>query len=186
MNHEHKHLQRLPAECYQGQAFVHWTMTMEDRKTGWLLPVFYYKFRELLTHTMFRYGLCCPIYCCMPDHMHFLWVGILDHSDQRNAAKYFRSQMNGILEKLGARFQHQPYEHVLNQKEREDSELANMVDYIARNPERAGLVPLDCCRQYQYTGCLMPGYPDLSPWQEDYWGLFWSIYGKLRDNGLFT
>jgi len=69
MPKQHKHLPRLPDEYYRGQAYVHWTMTMRDRQTGWLIPIFYYKFRELLTHTMFRYGLTCPIYCCMPDHL---------------------------------------------------------------------------------------------------------------------
>jgi hypothetical protein len=57
------YLKRLAPEYYQGQSYVHWSMTIEDRKTGWLIPIFYYKFREILTHTLFRYGLCCPIYC---------------------------------------------------------------------------------------------------------------------------
>jgi len=71
---QNNHLKRLPKAHYQGQAYVHWSMTIADRKTGWLIPVLYYKFREILTHTSFRYGICCPIYCCMPDHMHLLWV----------------------------------------------------------------------------------------------------------------
>ena len=74
---EPDYLRRLSPEHYRGQAYVHWSMTMDDRKTGWLIPIFYYKFREILTHTVFRYALCCPIYCCMPDHIHLLWVGIL-------------------------------------------------------------------------------------------------------------
>ena len=105
MAQQHNHLPRLPDEYYRGQAYVHWTMTARDRATGWLIPVFYYKFREILTHTMFRYGLTCPIYCCMPDHIHFLWIGITDDSDQRVAAKFFRKQINPILEKLETRFQ---------------------------------------------------------------------------------
>src|SRR5207245_1742516 len=113
------YLKRLSVEYYRGQAYVHWSMTMADRQQGWLAPIFYYKFREILTHTMFRYGLCCPIYCCMPDHLHLLWIGILDGSDQRNAAKYFRKQLNPILEELGARFQRQPYDHVLREEDRE-------------------------------------------------------------------
>ena len=63
----HDYLRRLDPQAYRGQACVHWSMTMHDRKRGWLVPRFYCKFREILTHTMFRYGLCCPIYCCMPD-----------------------------------------------------------------------------------------------------------------------
>lgn len=133
---ERDYLRRLPPQCYRGQAYVHWSMTMDARKTGWLIPIFYYKFREILTHTMFRYGLCCPIYCCMPDHIHLLWVGILDGSDQRNAIKFFRAQLNPILEKLGARFQEQPYDHILNEEERAKSAFEDVVEYIARNPER--------------------------------------------------
>jgi len=181
---QHDYLRRLPPEYYRGQAFVHWSMTMDERKTGWLIPLFSYKFREILTHTMFRYGLCCPIYCCMPDHIHLLWIGLLDGSDQRNAAKFLRAQLNPILEKLGAWFQQQPYDHVLREEERERSAFENVVEYIARNPERAGLVPPDKFREYKYTGCLVPGYPDLNPWQNDYWVLFWRIYANLRENGL--
>ena len=33
-------------------------------------------------------------------------------------------------------------------------------------------------------GCLVPGYPDLTPWQNDYWDLFWRIYANLREKGL--
>jgi putative transposase len=178
------YLRRLPAESYRGQAYVHWSMTMEERKTGWLVPIFYYKFREILTHTMFRYGLCCPIYCCMPDHIHLLWVGILDASDQRNASKFFRTLINPILEKFGARLQQQPYDHVFRDDERNRSAFEQVVDYIARNPERAHLVAVDKCQEYPYTGCLVPGYPDLSPWQDGYWDLFWRTYENLRKHGL--
>lgn len=181
---EHDYLRRLPPEYYRGQAYVHWTMSMDERKTGWLIPIFYYKFREILTHTMFRYGLCCPIYCCMPDHLHFLWVGLLDGSDQRTAAKFFRAQINPILEKLGACLQQQGHDHVLSEEQRERSAFENVAEYIARNPERANLVKLDRYQEYKFTGCLVPGYPALSPWQDGYWDLFWRIYGNLRTNGL--
>ena len=42
----HDYLKRLPPEYYRGQAYVHWSLTMEDRRTGWLIPIFYYKYRE--------------------------------------------------------------------------------------------------------------------------------------------
>ncbi len=60
MNDDHSYLKRLPPEYYRGQAYVHWSLTIQDRKQGWLKPVTLYRFRELLTLTMFRYGLCCP------------------------------------------------------------------------------------------------------------------------------
>ena len=178
------YLRRLPPESYRGQAYVHWSMTMDGRKTGWLVPRFYCRFREVLTHTLFRYGLCCPIYCCMPDHIHLLYIGILNGSDQRNAVKFFRSQLNPTLEQFGAQFQQQPYDHVLHDEERERTAFESVVEYIARNPERAGLVARDCFREYAYTGCLVPGYPNLDLWQDDYWDVFWRVHSALQKNGL--
>jgi hypothetical protein len=159
-------------------------MTMQDRTTGWLIPIFYYKFREVLTHTAFRYGLCCPIYCCMPDHLHLLWVGLLDSCDQRHAARYFRRQLNPILEKLGARFQKQSYDHVLREEDRNDTAFESVVEYIGRNPERAGLVREGAFPNYPYNGCLVPGYPELTLWQDDFWERFWRVYGFMRSKGL--
>ena len=183
--HDGGYLKRLPPEFYRGQAWVHWSLTIEDRKTGWLIPIFYYKFRELLTHTTFRYGLCCPIFCLMPDHIHLIWLGIRDSADQRLAMKFLRGQLNSVLEKLHVRLQDQPYDHVLRDGERQGIALQNVVEYIARNPERKQLVSLDGYRDYPYTGCLVPGYPDLRPFQPDFWDLFDRLTSKLRQQGMF-
>lgn len=180
----HGYLRRLPAEYYRGTAFVHWTMTIEGRQTGWLIPSLYYKLREILTHTAFRYGLCCPIYCCMPDHLHLLWTGVLESCDQRNAARFFRKQLNFSLGRLGVRLQKQPHDHVLHDDERQETAFEAIAEYIARNPERAGLIPAHAFRDYKFTGCLVPGYPDLSPWQDGYWTLFWRLYSRLSKFGL--
>ena len=72
---QHDRLRRLEPQAYRGQACVHWSMAMHERKREWLTSLFHLEFREILTHTMFRYGLCCPIYCCMPDHIHLLCLG---------------------------------------------------------------------------------------------------------------
>jgi putative transposase len=180
----HDYLKRLPAEYYRGQAYVHWSMSTEKRKKGWLEPSFYNKFREILTHTLFRYGLTCPIYCCMPDHLHLLWVGIYDGTDQLQAAKYFRKHINPILEMYETRFQKQPYEHVLREDERTKEAFENVVVYIARNPERSELVKSGCYQEYPYTGCLVPGYPELNLCQNDYWERFWRTYTYMRENGI--
>jgi putative transposase len=181
---EQSYLRRLPAENYRGAAYVHWSLTIENRQQGWLKPIFYYKFRELLTHALFRHGLCCPIFCCMPDHMHLLWIGILDSSDQLAAMRFFRTQLNWVLEKLDVTLQKQAYDHVLSEAQRERDAFEAAAEYIARNPERAHLVKADCYREYGYTGCLIPGYPELSPWRSDYWPRFWNIYSNLQKNGL--
>ncbi len=60
-----------------------------------------------------------------------------------------------------------------------------VAEYIARNPERAKLVPVDCFRDYEFTGSVVPGYPELDVWHEDYWDRFWTAYSYLRTNGLF-
>jgi REP element-mobilizing transposase RayT len=183
-NDEHDWLRRLDADVYRGDACVHWSLTMEDRKTGWLIPIFYYKFRELLTHTMFRFGLCCPVYCCMPNHLHLLWLALAEGSDQRNAMKYFRRHLNPVLEKPGAVLQKQPYDHVLRPDERQPAAFAAVVEYIARNPERAGLVGPDQFRQYSFTNCLLPGYPEVTLWQTDFWERFDRIASSLRKQGF--
>jgi len=172
------HLPRLDNACYRGQAYVHW-------RTGWLIPAFYYKFRELLTHAAFRYSLICPIYCLMPDHIHLLWIGVDDRTDQLKASKYFRKQVGGPLAVLGFKFQHQPYDRVLREDEKIESAFVDLVEYIARNPERKSLVPIDCYRDYKYTGCLVPGYPELTLWQANFWPRFWRTHSFLRKNGLF-
>lgn len=63
------HLRRLDASYYRGMVALHWSLTIRDRRVGWLSGLFYYRFRELVTHTAFRYGIACPIFCLMPDHL---------------------------------------------------------------------------------------------------------------------
>jgi hypothetical protein len=46
------------------------------------------------------------------------------------------------------------------------------------------LVKPDGFAEYKYTGCLVPGYPDLKPFQAGYWDLFWRLYSRLRTDGL--
>lgn len=178
------YLRRLPPEYYRGQAYVHWSLTMVSRATGWLIPILYYKFREILTHTMFRFGVCCPIYCCMPDHIHLLWIGFANDADQRKAMRYFRRQMNAVLSKLNVQLQRQCYDHVLEDEERERSAFENVAEYIMRNAERKGLVEPDGYSSYRYTGCLLPGYPEIKPFEGDFWDRFWRVYSHLRLNGV--
>ena len=184
-NQTKEHLSRLEPKAYRGQSYVHWVMTIQDRRTGWLIPAFHYKFRELLTHTAFRYLIACPIYCLMPDHIHLIWVGIDDRTDQLKASKYFRKQVGITLSKLGFGLQHQAFDHVLRDNERQESAFESTVEYIARNPERSGLVPSDGFRNYKFTSSLVPGYPELDLWQNDFWPRFWRTYSFLVKNGLF-
>jgi hypothetical protein len=64
------------------------------------------------------------------------------------------------LEKLNSHFQVEAFDHVLQDDERQETAFEAVAEYIARNPERRGLVPTDGFAQYKFTGCLVPGYPD--------------------------
>ena len=142
------HLRRLPRENYQGDAVVHWTLTIAERRQGWLTAPFYYRFRELLSHSCFRYGLVCPIFCLMPDHLHLVWMGICSGSDQLNAMKHLRTHCNESLERIEFELQDQAYDHVFKEEERRGESLQNVCEYISRNPERARIVALDAYASY--------------------------------------
>lgn len=178
------HLRRLPRHYYQNDAIVHWSLTTLSRKQGWLSALFYYRFRELLTHTSFRYGLAVPIFCLMPDHIHMVWMGLCDGSDQLNAMKHFRKQCDESLQRIGFRLQDQAYDHVLKEEERQGRALHNVCEYIAKNPERAGLVESDEYAQYPFSSCLVPGYPELRPFDSSCWDQFDKIISFLRKQGL--
>jgi len=117
------------ADChYLGRNPVHWIQTTAQRATGWLTDAFHARFREVLCHAAARYSLSCPIYCLMPDHIHMLWVGESDETDQRKAIDFWRRQLKNSLPGIGARspggvrqpfWQRQVYDHVLRESERE-------------------------------------------------------------------
>ncbi|MEY4938937.1 MAG: hypothetical protein RIQ93_672 [Verrucomicrobiota bacterium] len=169
------HLPRLTPEHYRGRAFVHWTLTTEDRATGWLTPEFHDHWRYILLHACARYDLICPAYVLMPDHIHLLWLGLNKNgSDQRIAVEFLRKHLRAHL--APAEWQHQAHDHVLRDEERAHGAFAAVAQYLFENPLRAGLVSR--WETYPYCGQTAPGYPDLDPKDQDYWPLFWRIYNK--------
>ena len=182
---DNDYLKRLPRAYYRGLSFVHWTMVIEGRQSGWLSSSFHRTFRELLTHAAFRYQVACPIYCCMPDHIHLMWLGLHRQTDQLNAVKYFRRYVNLLLAKADRRLQSQAHDHVLRESEIERQAFEEVCEYIARNPERKSLVPLDRYSEYSYTGSLVPGAPELRIFDNQFWDSFWAIYSHVVRFGLF-
>lgn len=178
-------LKRLPPEYYRGFAWVHWTLTIEDRQQGWLGAHFLYKFRELLTHVAFRDRIACPIFCLMPDHVHSLWCGLTETSNQLLAMRHLRTDMNDCLKGIGYELQRQPHDHVLSDEELERDAIESLVEYIARNPERKGLVGEDEFAAYPYTGCLLPGYPRLRLFEPDSWDRVWRTIAFLKRTQCF-
>ncbi|HWA85302.1 MAG TPA: hypothetical protein VG710_03705 [Opitutus sp.] len=173
---EKRHLTRLAPEFYRGHAFVHWTLTIEARATGWLSSTFHSNWKLLLLHASTRYRLISPTYVLMPDHVHLLWLGLADEkSDQGVAVEFLRKHLRCHL--APADWQRQPFDHVLTGREREHGAFLTVAGYILDNPVRAGLIAERSA--WPYSGCCVPGYPDLNPHKAEYWELFWRIYNRL-------
>lgn len=169
-------LPRLARVFYQGDAVVHWTITIAGRGTGWLDDGFHARFREHMLHVAAREGLFCPTYCLMPDHIHLLWMGLRRDSDQRNGMKFFREYVGKALHPH--RLQHQAYDHVLREDERRRDAFAKTCFYILANPVRAGFIKEG--EKWQFGGAIIPGYPAMHPQEEKFWPLFWKLYVALR------
>jgi len=168
-------LPRLSPEFYRGHAFVHWTLTIEDRATGWLDNTFHARWQLVLLHACSRYQLMAPAYVLMPDHIHLLWAGLAEGSDQCLAMEFLRKHLR---RELGpASWQQRAYDHVLQENERKPDAITAAVHYLLQNPVRAGLAASSS--DYLFLGCCVAGYPDLDVRQVDYWELFWRIYNRL-------
>jgi len=173
-NEKRDYLRRLPQEFYRGLSFVHWSMTIDGRKAGWLDRYAHREIREVMLHALARYRLGCPTYCLMRDHMHLLWGGLCADSDQRIAASFFRKYAGRILRRTNCALQKQAYDNVLREQDRERDAVVRLAYYISENPLRAGLV--SNAKDWEYSGSMMPGYPDMDWRAEDFSGRFWKAY----------
>ena len=167
-------LKRLDSSFYEGISYVHWTMSLKNQATGWLNEEHHSALREICQHALAREFMCCPAYCLMPDHGHFLFLGYDVRSDQRSAVRWMRREWNQLL--APQKLQHQPFDHVLREEDRSRDAFANVAGYILRNSERAGLVK--DWRDWPYAGALFPGYPKLDPRKVHFWEDFWKAYHK--------
>lgn len=175
------YLPRLRREFYQSDAVVFWTLPMAGRTRGWLTERLHSAFREVMLHAAAREGLLCPAYCLMPDHLHFVWMGLRHDTDQRNGMKFLRAELGPYLEP--ARFQHQAHDHVLTPAERRRQAFSvACADYVLLNPLRAGLVKSPA--EWPYVGVVVPGYPRANPFEASYWQWLWTRYSELREPGI--
>ncbi|MEX1041702.1 MAG: hypothetical protein WDZ51_13770 [Pirellulaceae bacterium] len=71
----------------------------------------------------------------------------------------------------------------MSKEEREGEAFESVAEYIARNPERAEIVPSDHFREYPFLGCVLPGYPEIEFRQDDFWGRYDKIVSYLRKDG---
>lgn len=171
------YLHRLDRSFYTGRAYVHWTMTMADRAEGWLDEPHHLAFRGLLFHALARYRICCPVYCLMPDHAHFIFIGLSTNADQIKALAWLRREWNWLLDPL--KLQKQAYDHVLRESDRERGAFADVVNYILRNPLRKDLT--EEWTDWPHSGACFPGYPKLDPRQPYFWENFWKAVNEQSD-----
>jgi REP element-mobilizing transposase RayT len=167
-------LKRLDASFYKGISYIHWTMPLKDKATGWLDSQHHAALRQICFHALSREFMCCPAYCLMPNHGHFLFVGYDAHSDQMAAVRWMRREWNQILAPLD--LQHQPFDDVLKEEDRQRDAFANVAGYILRNPERASLVAQ--WEDWPYSGAIFPGYPKLDPRKVHFWQDLWKAHHK--------
>ena len=172
---EKGHLPRLALEYYLGRNFIHWTLTVDQRATGWLTPALHAQWQLTLLHASARYQLTCPAYVLMPDHVHVLWIGLRDDSNQRIAIEFLRKHLSPTL--APTKWQQQVHDHVLREHERERGAFQTVAQYILENPVRAGLA--GSAPEYRFVGCCIPGYPELEVSQTDYWERFWRVYNFI-------
>jgi hypothetical protein len=183
---EMHHLPRLPRPYYQAFAVVHWTITLQDRSTGWLDVLFHARFRELVLHAAAREGVLCPVYVLMPDHLHLVWMGLRLASDQINGMRFLRKclQLEFDLRSPPAggssiKLQKQSHDRVLREKQRKRGAFASLCFYILNNPVRAAIV--SDARDWPWLGALLAGYPNIHPLDSEFWPLFWNLYEQHRE-----
>ena len=170
------HLPRLPKDRYQGHAFVHWSMIMENRAAGWLTPAFHEIFQIHLGYVSSERKLTCPAYCLMPDHLHLLWLELAPGCDQTLAVRQLRRGLNAELKPL--KFQKQPCDRVLREAERQRGAFQATAFYILANPVRAGLT--ERMEDWPYSGGMITGQPKVNVHDAEYWELFWTCYAGQR------
>lgn len=169
------HLPRLAPEFYRGLAFVHWTLTVDNRAMGWLDDAFHVRWQFCLLHAGARYRLACPAYVLMPDHVHVICLGLHNDTDQRLAIEFLRRHLRPGL--APAVWQRQAHDHVLGDEERKHDAFIRVASFVLENPVRAALARR--FNDYPFLGCCVPGYLELDVRTADYWERFWRVYNYL-------
>jgi len=170
-------LHRLDASFYKGKHYVHWTFCIQNRKTGWLSPEHRQALLDDMRDWLVRYHLCCYGYCLMPDHGHFLLIGLNDRADQLAFVREFSRVWNRLLHPH--RLARQAYDTVLRESDRQGSAFADLANYIWQNPVRLELV--NDWRDWEHLGCVLPGYASLDPRKDYFRENFWKGYRDQAD-----
>jgi putative transposase len=146
---------RLAPDNYQGRVSVFFTAIIHDRNPVFTDGSIFPEFERMLLASVKRHFCSLPIYLFMPDHLHVIIDGELDHSNTLQAMKAFKQQSGFWFSKnmRDTRWQKDFYDRIL----RNDESLENIVEYILHNPVRAGIA-FDW-KKYPFKGQRFTTFP---------------------------
>jgi len=113
-----------------------------------------------ISRAAIEYGFAVLAYCFMPDHVHLLVEGRVEHADCEQfiaRAKQYSGfyYSKAFKEPLWQRYS---FEHVV----RDTEKSTTIARYILQNPLRAGLVAN--IAEYPFAGSLVWSMPELLEW----------------------
>ena len=158
---------RLPLEEYCGEKWYFVTLCSEKRAPILVDPRIAKWLIETLRRESEVQGFLTDAYCLMPDHLHFLAVGVTPSSNFLRFVKSFKQKTAyRYLQKTGSRlWQRNYYDHIL----RSGEEPTRVAAYIWLNPVRKGI-----CKdfeKYPYSGSfsrpakMLPESSWTPPWK---------------------
>ena len=145
---EKKH--RLPEEAYWGAKRVSITACIEHRKRAFKNSEIVTPFIKMLSHWVREKNCYVPIYCFMPDHLHVIIGGNDSTSRPKEAMDEFKQATSQwfVENKPQFHWQKDYNDHII----RISDDWRNHVNYILRNPVRAGLAEYPL--QYPFLGTI--------------------------------
>jgi REP element-mobilizing transposase RayT len=129
---------RLPKEYYKGRIFVALTLCIQNRAPIFSDAEIVKIFIDLLAGITTKHNCQIPVYCFMPDHLHFIIVGNDDEVDLLRAVASYKQKTGYWMSrnKPSARWQKDFYDHVIKKEE----SFSAWINYILDNPVRRGIV----------------------------------------------
>ncbi len=142
---------------YHGERTVAFTICVAERARLFTNPVPVQTGVQFLTELSTRHKCTVPVYCFMPDHVHFMVRGSEASSRPLEVARGWKNRLGSWLAHHGYAERLQPgfYDHVIRQSE----DWRNQALYIAMNPVRAGLI--DNLYDFPFTGTIGGDLQDL-------------------------
>ncbi len=145
---EKKH--RLPEDAYWGAKSVSFTACIMDRRRPFANASITHHFTGILRDWVIAKNCHASIYCFMPDHLHVIIGGNDEAGRPKEAMDEFKQTTSQWFVDNRPEFHWQKdyHDHII----RISDDWRNHVNYILRNPVRAGFAEYPL--QYPYLGTI--------------------------------